>query len=379
MAKAYLEREEHLLMEGGVPGLALDTSGRYLAFTPYLDRVMVWDLQTARPWSMTWGAGGGNGIVFSLDGRYVYHSAQGFRIWDFRQERQVKDCVDWNQVIELQASRDGSFLLGGGVTPELYLRRMGETPCRSETLFYEPVHDYMVAKAVHAGRKVLAVGEGPVVASWDLQRRRRLMRLLMRLPGHRDVVAGLDFDPEGKRLASGSQDGTIRLWDAVGGTLLASWDAHPRNTDSFEVAFDPSGRFLASGVTGPDDEQSIKIWDLSGHDLGPGMQPRFSFAAVPDKLVFDPMGRFLVSTGSDARVQFWDYRQGKLLLTIQALPPAGQWLVYTPDGRFDFSPQSAQYLSWKAEGKSWPLSRFQAQYYVPGLLAEVIKALPAGE
>ena len=90
--KAY----EYLEGDGGDFSLALDTSGRYLAFTPYLDRVMVWDLQTAEPWTMAWGISGGGGVVFSLDGRYVYHAVRGVVTWDFRQERAVEDCVDWN-------------------------------------------------------------------------------------------------------------------------------------------------------------------------------------------------------------------------------------------------------------------------------------------
>jgi WD40 repeat protein/predicted Ser/Thr protein kinase len=76
------------------------------------------------------------------------------------------------------------------------------------------------------------------------------------LAGHRDFVSGLAFSPEGSTLATGSMDGTIRLWSATSGETIASLPGHMQETT--DVAFSPDGRTLAS----LGQNESLKLWHL---------------------------------------------------------------------------------------------------------------------
>jgi WD40 repeat protein len=75
------------------------------------------------------------------------------------------------------------------------------------------------------------------------------------LPGHEFGVRSVAFSPDGEHLASGSDDGTIRLWDLnnpTAGSLVL------RNYDSgvWSVAFSPNGERLASGGEGG----RVRLW-----------------------------------------------------------------------------------------------------------------------
>ena len=76
------------------------------------------------------------------------------------------------------------------------------------------------------------------------------------LAGHRDFVSGLDFSPDGSTLATGSMDGTIRLWNTTTGETIASLPGHMQETT--DVAFSPDGRTLASLGR----NESVKLWHL---------------------------------------------------------------------------------------------------------------------
>ena len=71
------------------------------------------------------------------------------------------------------------------------------------------------------------------------------VKLLRTLEGHQGAVLSVAFDPQGGTLASGSDDKTVKLWEARSGKLLRTLEGHQDSVMS--VAFDPQGGTLASG------------------------------------------------------------------------------------------------------------------------------------
>ncbi|MEQ9236948.1 WD40 repeat domain-containing protein [Coleofasciculus sp. E2-BRE-01] len=81
------------------------------------------------------------------------------------------------------------------------------------------------------------------------------------LYGHDSRVNSVSFSPDGKTLASGSGDNTIKLWNRETGEEIATFTGHDSWVSS--VSFSPDGKSLASGSG----DQTIKLWNLDLDNL----------------------------------------------------------------------------------------------------------------
>ena len=80
--------------------------------------------------------------------------------------------------------------------------------------------------------------------------------MVRRFRAHHDVINGVAFSPEGRFLATGSQDGTVKIWDAATDRLLRLIRANQGQVG--EVTFHPDGKTLASAG----EDGSVKIWEV---------------------------------------------------------------------------------------------------------------------
>jgi WD40 repeat protein len=121
------------------------------------------------------------------------------------------------------------------------------------------------------------------------------------LEGHSQAVSAVTFSPDGKLIASGSLDKTIRIWNADVGTFSKTLTGHSLGVTS--IAFSPDSKHVASAS----DDTMIKIWavasgdvlhTLSGHSCGVGS---VSFSRVSD---------LLASTSHDGTIRLWKATAG---------------------------------------------------------------------
>lgn len=145
------------------------------------------------------------------------------------------------------------------------------------------------------------------------------------LAGHVDWVQAIAFAPGGKRLASASNDRTIRFWDVDSGTPLTTLK---QNYAVNAVAYSPNGRTLAAaGMDGV-----VRLWDTQTTTASATLQgtgsPLYSVAYARD-------GNTLAAGGQDRTVHLWDTRSGRRhgleghngAINALAFAPGGESLV----------------------------------------------------
>src|SRR6266849_9894834 len=128
------------------------------------------------------------------------------------------------------------------------------------------------------------------------------------------TVPTIAFSPDGRTLASGSYDGSIKLWEVASGTLLwTGWHA-----DSiYNVAFAPDGSLLASGGN----DATVRLWDRqSGTHLQTLSHPDPVYA-----ITWSPDGRLLASGGLAGQIRVWGIRIGCFLWP--GVPMDASWPV----------------------------------------------------
>ncbi|MCE2662021.1 MAG: serine/threonine protein kinase [Microcystis sp. 53602_E8] len=144
------------------------------------------------------------------------------------------------------------------------------------------------------------------------------------LTGHSGQVYSLAYSPDGRYLASGSSDKTIKIWETATGTELRTLTGHSMTV--WSVAYSPDGRYLASGSL----DKTIKIWEVATGKVRTLTGHYMTFWSV----AYSPDGRYLASGSSDKTIKIWETATGKELRTL-AGHSKGVWsVVYSPDGRY---------------------------------------------
>lgn len=154
---------------------------------------------------------------------------------------------------------------------------------------------------------------------WDISNRKDLL-VLGRYRG--PPVASVAWGPDGKRLATGAWDGTAKIWDAISGQELVTL----RGTAPFSsVAWSPDGKRLATGGAGG----TATVWDAGS---GQALLRLTGHRAIVSVVAWSPDGTRLATGGHDNTAKIWDATTGKEMLSV-TLEYGVDTVAWSPDGK----------------------------------------------
>ena len=166
--------------------------------------------------------------------------------------------------------------------------------------------------------KILASEDGDTIHLWDAHTGEHKRTLIAK-----KLIKSIAFSPDGKILASGSNDETIRLWDVATGKNKMVLTEHNEWVDG--LAFSPDGKILASG----DDDGIIHLWDIDT------WKTKITLNGHPFLmcLVFSPDGKILASGCADGTIQLWDAHTYEHKKTLTGHITLINGIAFSPDGK----------------------------------------------
>ena len=145
-----------------------------------------------------------------------------------------------------------------------------------------------------------------------------------RLETHSSAVLSVSFSTDGKTLASGSDDKTIKIWDVTTGKEIRTLNGHSDGVES--ISFSPDGKTLASGSR----DNTIKLWDIT---TGEEIHTLPGHSSPVESISFSPDGKTLASGSYDKTIKLWDVTTGKEIRTIKGDSSLVLSVSFSPDGK----------------------------------------------
>jgi WD40 repeat protein len=344
------------------PEVAFSSDGKMIATGSEDKTIKLWNMST---WGVTVLTGHSKGVTcvaFSPDNRILASGSedQTIKLWDVATTKELRVFQGsknaYDGFIAITFSPDGKTLAGLDESAIHFWDVISGNEKRVINLNLQDDVGFTVSFS--SDGENIACGIDHTIKIWNVATGAELKTLT----GHSDRVASVAFSRDRKTLASSSKDGTVKIWDVATGMNLKTLTGHKQPV--YAVAFSPDSKMLASTSI----DRTIRLWDAAT-----GMELK-SIAVNSDwagPLVFSADGQMLASGSLSGSTYLWDVSNGTLLARLVALDEK-DWVITTPDGRFDGTTEGIKLLHYVQDNKPIPLDSFFEKFYTPKLWQQVV-------
>ncbi|MER3588278.1 MAG: hypothetical protein C4322_08850, partial [Mastigocladus sp. ERB_26_1] len=183
--------------------------------------------------------------------------------------------------------------------------------------------------------------DGKIIASGSTDKTIKLWdvttgQVIKTLTGHNNGVFSIAFSPDSKTIASGGADKTIKLWDVTTGQVIKTFSGHEDTV--YSIAFSPDGKTIASGSV----DQTIKLWDVVA---GKAIKTLTGHVDTVNSVIFGPDGNLIASASDDKTIKVWDVTTGKAR-TLTGYDTGVTSVAFSPDGNMIISGDDSTVKLW---------------------------------
>ncbi len=236
-------------------------------------------------------------LNFSPDGKILVSAGNDhmIKLWDVNTMYLIGNLQNHSdKVASVAVSHDGKILASGSDdhTIKLWNLKTG-----NEIYSQDKVWGYINDINFSPDDQFLAVSiYNNKIALPKIDKDAHVIKTDMSIDKDTQKIRDLAFSPNGKLLASASDDDTIKLWNPQTGNLIRTLKGHSNNVTS--VAISPDGKLLASGS----DDHTVKLWNL---ETGDELITLTGHTNYVQDVAFSPDGHFLASGSYDNTIRVW--------------------------------------------------------------------------
>jgi len=315
-------------------------------------------------------------INLSPDGKQVLAGSSStfgynaFRLWDVANGQVIKTFQGYpDGLFALCFSPDGKQALSGHHGGPVRLwdvgngnvikTFMGLEDYSASSVKFSPNGKYVLEGAIYSR---LYSGEYGLIKLWDVATGREIHTILdQRLPGTESVA----FSPDGTKIVSGAEK-TLKLWDTATGREVRTFFG--LSSDMMSVTFSSDGKQIASGLY----DGTINLWHT---DTGREIRTFLGHKSWINSITFSTDGRQLLSGSKDGTTRLWDVSTGKEIAQFISFID-GEWLVFTPDGYYNASPNGDKYLNVRVGNNVYGIDQYRNTFYRPQIVEARLQGRP---
>jgi len=286
-------RDSTIKVGSRVYAVAISMDGRLIASGDHSGDVCLWDSKSyKRIGKPLLHAGSVRSVCFTPDSRWLVSGSDPkiVHVWDCKTGQAVGNLYmgPGHSSYGLWSLCTDGVLIISGIFDD-------KTICIwdliSRTQIGSPIDagGYVEAVALSNDGRI-AAGVGCAVCVWGVKSRCRIASM----NGHRDRVFTVAFSPDNSRIASGSDDCSIRLWDTQTYTQIGVFIGH----SALSVSFSHDGERIASGGC----DMTVRVWHCNASEFGPPLQGHTGFVK---SVAFSPDSCRLITGSFDGTVRVW--------------------------------------------------------------------------